>query len=199
MSDDLELQDPNRPEQRLGALLCRNHLNGTLLAEFLQALLQLLALHRIARPRRAKELRRKIRNPLERQLVPPGQRIANLQLPVVIDPDDVPGDGTFTRHPLVGHEGERIAELHVAPAAQVPRLHAGHIAPGADAEECDAVAMLRVHVRLDLEDKAAECGLRREHQPWPAVARLRLWRPVHQRLQHFLHAEIVDPGAEEYR
>ena len=68
------------------------HLDRAFLAQLLQALLQLLGLERIARARDAEELRREIRDALERERLAFGQRVADLELAVVVDADDVAGD-----------------------------------------------------------------------------------------------------------
>jgi hypothetical protein len=83
--------------------------------------------------------------------------------------------------------------------AQVPHLHPRLVTAGTNAEERDPVAVPRIHVGLDLEHEAGERGLAGCDDPAAAVAGL--WRrcPVDQRLQDFLHAEVVDPGAEEDR
>jgi hypothetical protein len=81
----------------------------------------------------------------------------------------------------------------------VAHLHARRVAARADAEEGDAVAVLRVHVGLDLEDEAGERRFGRLHHAHAAVARLRRRRPVDQRLQDLAHAEVVDARAEEHR
>ena len=109
-----------------------------------------------------------------------------------------PATASSLMHALVGHERHRVAELHLAAEAQVAHLHRRRVAARAHAEERDAVAVLRVHVRLDLEHEAGERRLGRLHDARAAVARLRRRRPVDQRLQDLLHAEVVDAGAEEH-
>jgi hypothetical protein len=75
---------------------------------------------------------------------------------------------------------------------------------GVDAHEGDAVTVRRVHVGLHLEHHAGETGRLRRHLVLAAVgarhvARGRRWRQVDQRVQHLLHAEVVDAGAKEHR
>ncbi len=118
---------------------------------------------------------------------------------MVVDADDVAGDRILARDTLVGHERQRMRDLHLAVGTQVAYFHSRHEASRAHAEECDAVAMLRVHVRLDLENEAREGRLGRLHDAHAAVARLRRRCPFDQRLQDLLHAEVVDPGTEEHR
>ena len=54
-----------------------------------------------------------------------------------------------------------LASLISRPSALVLHLHRRRVAAGAHAEERDAVAVLGVHVRLDLEHEAGERGFRR--------------------------------------
>ena len=76
-------------------------------------------------------------------------------------------------------------------------LHRLPVAAGTNAKERDAVSMLRVHVRLYLEYKARENGLRRVHDARVAVARLRRGRPLGERVQNLPKAEVVDCRPEE--
>src|SRR5438477_10835823 len=76
-------------------------------------------------------------------------------------------------------------------------LHRLPVAAGTNAKERDAVSMLRVHVRLYLEYKARENGLRRVHDARVAVARLRRGRPLGERVQNLPNAEVVDCRPEE--
>ena len=120
-----------------------------------------------------------------------------MKLPVVVDADDVARIGFLHVHALVGHEGKGIGNLHLAPFAQVLHLHAGRVAPRADAKERNAVAVVRIHVGLDLEDKAREALLIRIDLAHRRVARLRLGRPVDQRLQNVLDAKVVHARTKE--
>ena len=156
LGDDLELQLADGTEHQRVRRRRLEHLDRAFLAQLLQALLQLLGLERVARARDAEEFRREIGDALERQRLAFGQRVADLQLAVVVDADDVAGDRVLARDALVGHEGQRVGELHLAPGAQVPDLHRRPVASRADAKERDAVAVPRVHVGLDLEDEAGE-------------------------------------------
>src|SRR5438046_2542597 len=111
------------------------------IAEPAQCLLQLLRLERVARARDREELRREIRNALEVQRFALGQRIADLQLAVIVDADDVAGDRVRTRHAFVGHERQRVADLHLASGAYVAHLDAWRITARTNAKKPDPVAM----------------------------------------------------------
>src|SRR6185437_13554346 len=86
VGDDLELQLADGAQQQGVAVHALEHLDRALLAELLQAFLQLLRLERIARPRDAEELRGEVRNALEAERFALGQRVTDLQQPVIVMP-----------------------------------------------------------------------------------------------------------------
>ena len=78
-------------------------------------------------------------------------------------------------------------------------FHTRLVFAGADAEEGNTVAVLRIHVCLNLEHKARELGFIGFNHTLSGVARLRRWSPIYQGIQHVLDTEVVDTGAEENR
>ena len=78
-------------------------------------------------------------------------------------------------------------------------LHALVVAARADAHERNAVAVLGVHVRLDLEHEAAELLLGRLHAALVGGARQRARRPVDHGVEYVVDAEVAQSGAEEHR
>ena len=121
--------------------------------------------------------------------------------PVVVDADDVAGVGRLHVLAVRGHEGQRVGDLHVPPDAHVTHFRALGERPGTDAQEGDAVAVVRVHVRLDLEHETGERGLGRIHRARLRRPRQRRRRVRHEVVQQFLHAEVVDrrPGIKRKR
>ncbi len=77
--------------------------------------------------------------------------------------------------------------------------HAAHQPARADAREGDAVAVVRVHIRLDLEDERGEVGLRRLHDPRIGGLGARLRPEGGQRVEQVGDADILDRAAEEGR
>jgi hypothetical protein len=110
-----------------------------------------------------------------------GEGVADMQLSVVVDADDVARHSIFHAGALVGHEDDGVGDLHVLAGAAMAHFHVGAVAPGADAEEGDAVAVLRVHVGLDLEHEAGELRFGRFDHALDCLARLRRRGPVGQR------------------
>ncbi len=202
LGNDLELEHPDGSEQHLPAFKLE-HLNRPFFTQFLQTFLQLLGFERVAQAGSAEQFGGKIGNALEHQLFAFAQGVADLQLAVVVDADDVAGDPVFLDHPFIGHESERIGELDVAAGTHVFHFHPRLVATRTDAEEGNAVTVLGVHVGLDLEHEAGERRFGRLHFAQLASGQagracLRRRRPGDERFEHFLHAEVVDPGTEEH-
>jgi 2-succinyl-5-enolpyruvyl-6-hydroxy-3-cyclohexene-1-carboxylate synthase len=80
-----------------------------------------------------------------------GERVTDEQVVVSRDAHDIAGVGVVHRLALAGEEALRVAEAHAVPGAHVEHVHVALELAGNDADEGHAVAVLRVHVRLDLE------------------------------------------------
>ena len=113
--------------------------------------------------------------------------------------DDVAGIGLVGDGALLGEEELRRVERDGLAGAPQPRLHAARKPARADAQEGDAVAMVGIHVRLDLEDEAAHGGLVRRDRALLGRARLRRRRIGRQALDQVAHAEIAERAAEQNR
>src|SRR5262245_32514562 len=77
--------------------------------------------------------------------------------------------------------------------------HVARETPRADAHEADAVAMARIHVRLDLEDEAGEIRALGRNRPLVAHPRARWWAEIEKRVQENFDAEIGERRTEEDR
>jgi hypothetical protein len=98
-----------------------------------------------------------------------------------------------------GQERERIVDAHLLLQPHVEQAHALAVAARADAHERDAVAMARVHVRLDLEHEAGEFFFPRIDDASIGLARQRARCVADERGQQLRDAEIIDGRAEEHR
>ena len=87
------------------------------------------------------------------------QRIADAEAVVADKADDVAGERFVHRFALVAENLVRAGEAHFLPGARVMHGHVALELAGTNADERDAVAMLRVHVRLNLEDETGERGV----------------------------------------
>ena len=161
--------------------------------------MKLFGFERIFRTSTAEEFRSEVWDAGKAEHFALRERIADVELTMVVDTDDVAGNGIGHQHAVVGHEGEGVRDLHLFAFADMEYFHTRLVFAGADAEECDTVAVLRIHVGLNLEHKAGELGLIGFYHPFSCVARLRCRGPIHQGIQHVLNAEVIDTGTEEYR
>ena len=85
-----------------------------------------------------------------------GQRVADFKRLVAHQADHVAGEGLVDDLAFLGEQLLRIRQADLLGAGAVPDLHVALELAGDDADEGHAVPVLRVHVRLDLEDEAAE-------------------------------------------
>ena len=86
----------------------------------------------------------------------PGERVADAEVVVADEADDVARPGLVHGLALLAEELVRRGEADVLAGALVGDDHVALELAGADAQERDAVAVLRVHVGLNLEDEAGE-------------------------------------------
>ena len=79
--------------------------------------------------------------------------------------DDVARVGEVDDRLFLGHESRRRGEFHLFAAAHVQEILVTFERAGADLQEGDAVAVVRIHVGVDLEDEACHFLLGRLHDP----------------------------------
>src|SRR3546814_1657394 len=85
-----------------------------------------------------------------------GQRVADAERAVIGEADDVAGKGLVGQLPVLGEEENRAVHRDRLAGRRLEQLHAPLEAPRAEPHEGHAVAVLRVHVRLHLEDEAGD-------------------------------------------
>ena len=90
----------------------------------------------------------------EMQILARGESVTDLDGTVVMQPDDIPGNGIDGLLPFAGKEGHCITDADFLVDAHVLHLHALFEGARADAHEGYPVTVARVHVGLDLEDEA---------------------------------------------
>ena len=89
------------------------------------------------------------------------ERVADAELAGADQADDVAGQASSTVSRSWAKSWCELREPDLLAGADVVHLHVAREAARADAHERDAVAVRRVHVRLDLEDEAGELGVAR--------------------------------------
>ena len=195
----VELQFANHAHDMVAADDPAEHLRHALFRQILQRAPQLLGLHRILQPHAAQDFRREVGDADDLQRLAFGQRVADPQHAVVGNADDVAGPGLVDDLALAGEEQDRRIDRQHLRRAHLRQLHATAELAAAQAQEGDAVAMVGVHVGLDLEHEARNLGLGRLDRT--RLRGLRPWRrrPGGDRVEQFLHAEIVVGRTEEHR
>ena len=123
-------------------------------------------------------LGREARDPLELDALAFGEGVADAQVAAVHHPDDVARIRLLDRRALAGEELLRRGEADGLSGARLLHLHPRFELPRADTDKCDAIAMLRVHVRLDLEHEAGERLVGRLDDPEVRLARKRRRTPI---------------------
>ena len=98
--------------------------------------------------------------PVKRTVVAFGQSVSPTRsVPWFGMPMMSPGLGLLGELALLGEEEDRVVHGERLARAHLPELHAAPEAARAEAHEGDAVAVVRVHVGLHLEDEAGDARL----------------------------------------
>src|SRR5207248_822605 len=160
---DLELQRADGAEDRVlhAQAALREDLDRAFLAELQEAFLQLLALERVLAAHAREDLRRKPRQLGELERRPFAERVADTQRASVEQADHVARPGLLDDDAVRTEQLVRHGEADGPLLAHVTHVHAAAELPAAHPHEGEAVAVRRVHVRLDLEDETAEAFVER--------------------------------------
>ena len=100
---------------------------------------------------------------------------------------------------VTGHKGHRIGDVHILADTHVAHLHALFVFAGDHAHKGDTVAVLRIHVCLDLEHEAGERIVGRLNLSLGRVARPGGRRQRGKGIQKWPDAEVRQRAAEKYR
>ena len=101
--------------------------------------------------------------------------------------------------PVSRHKCQRIGETDLLTQADVAGLHSLLVFPGNDPQEGNAVAVLGIHIRLNLEHEPGKPGFRRLDPADIGLPRLRRRRPLDQAVQHVVDPEVTKRGPEKHR
>src|SRR5437867_12851485 len=127
------------------------------------------------------------------------ERVADRKLPGVDQADDVAGVRDADGLAVAPEKAVRAARSNRPADAAVEDRHVLREPARADADERDAVAVARIHVRLNLEDEPGELFVGGRYHADVARAWLRRRRQRHERVEKRLEAEIRERAAEEHR
>ena len=137
----LKLQLTDRADDNLVVLVAVD-LDRALLRELRDAFLELLGLHSVLRRDQSEKLRREGRQRFEKQrFFGRSQRIADLIVSGIIDPDDIARDRSFYVFSFVGHQHGGLRQFHFLAGPGQPHAHAAGKGAGADAEKRQSVAV----------------------------------------------------------
>src|SRR3990167_93232 len=197
--DHVELEHTDRAEDDVVAALGEEHLRCAFLRQLLQALAQLLGFQRVLQAHAAEQFRGEVRDTGKAQRFAFGEGVADLDGAVVVQADDVASIGLDQHLALAGEEGQGVTDAHILTGTHMAHLHTLAVFARADTHKGDAVAVLGVHVRLDLEHEAAELFFHRLHGALVGDAGQRLGCPVDYRVEYMVDAEVAQCGAKEHR
>ena len=140
-----------------------------------------------------------MRNRIEGERTAGAECVADSKEAGVHQPHDVARVGFLNRFSVTAEESVRSRHPDLAVQPRMMNHHVLLEATRYNAEECHPIAMLRVHVRLDLEHKAREFVVRRPHEPLRAHARARRRREMKEPVQEWFDAEVRQRAPERPR
>ena len=174
-------------------------LDGALLRDLLDALDELLALHRVLGTDGHEVLRLEGRDAAEAELLARhGDGVADGEDAGIEHTDDVAGVGLLHDLTLARHHGLRLRKAHLLVALHMVILCVALEFARADAHERQTIAVRLVHVRLDLEHEGGEVGGEGVDHARVALAREGRGGHAQKALQERLHAEVRQRAAEEH-
>src|SRR5439155_24448957 len=100
------------------------------------------------------------------------ERVADAESVMPNETDDIAGIGLVQCFAFVAEKFMRTGKTHLLRGARVVHRHVALEFAGANADEGDAVAMFRVHVRLNFENETGKCGMLRRNLKASHDARL---------------------------
>ena len=195
--DDFELQGAHRADDLASVEVGGEELGHTLVHQLIDALCQLLELQRVGVLDVAELLGREGGDAGEFQLLAFGEGIADGEIAGVVQTHDVTRVGVVDHRLLLGHEGRGRGELQLLSAPHVEIVPVALEGARTDLQEGDAVAVVGVHVGVDLEDEAAHLRLVGLYGAALGGGGARRRGDADEALQQLADAEIVDGRPEE--
>ena len=196
--DDFELERPDRADDLAAVERGYEQLRHAFVHQLVDALGELLEFQRVSVLDVAELLGGERRDAREFELLALGEGVADLEVARIVQADDVARVGEVDDRFLFGHEGRRRGELELLAAAYVQVVMVALERPGADFQEGDAVAVVGIHVGVDLEHEARHLRLGGLHGAGRGGRRARRGGDADEAFEQFAHAEVVDRRAEEH-
>ena len=196
--DDLELERADGPDDLAVVELVREQLGHALVHELVNALGQLLGFHGVGVLDVLEEFRGETGNTLEMKFLAFRQRVTDLEVTRVVKTHDVTGVRLVDNGFLGCHERRGGGELEVLAQADVQVVGVTSEHAGTHFHEGDTVAVVGVHVGVDLEDKTGEFLLVRLHETLVRLAGKRAGSDFDETIQHLADTEVVQCRSEEH-
>lgn len=197
--DDFELERAHRADDLAAVEGADEQLRHALVHELVHAFGELLEFQRVGVLDIAELFGGERRDAREFELFAFGEGVADLEVARVVQAHDVARIGEVDDRLLLGHEGRRRREFELLAAAHMQVVFVAFERARTYFEECDAVAVVGIHVGVDLEDEARHFGFRRLHDAGFGRGRARRGGYAHEAFEQLAHAEVVDRRTEEYR
>ena len=198
--DHLKLQLADGADDLAVVELVDEQLGHALVHQLVDALLELLRLHRVVVLDILEQFRRERGQASEVQGLALRQRITYLKDATRIrQTHDVARPGLVDSRLALGHklrgrgEAHRLALTHMQIGLVTAELSAAHLTEG------DTRTVVGVDVGRDLEDEARELLLLGLHLTLLGLRRTGAWGDLYEAVQQFLYAKIVQGRAEEHR
>ena len=117
---------------------------------------------------------------------------------MIVQADDVARIGFPRLHAVGGHEGQCVGHTHFFVEAHVVQAHAALILAGAQAHEGNAIAVARIHIRLNLEDEPRERLLQGIHRALGSCARERTGGALGKGRKQLRDPKVIDGRPKEH-
>ena len=169
--------------------------------------MQLFGSQRVFQQHRHEQLWRKKRQASELQVAAIGDGVAQLHATVGGETNDVACKRFFNRFAPLAEKRHHRRRAQFLGAALHFEFHAGRVFARGHSNKRNSVAVIGIHVGLHFEHHARKTAVFGLHgffhhllvDQQRALASLGKGCQVHQRIEHFHHPKIVDPGTKKNR
>ena len=195
--DHFELQGSDRTDDLTSVQPAGKELGNPFVHQLVDAFGELFEFHRIAVLDVPEQLGGETGNTDELQRFTFGKGVSDLEISGVVQAYDVTRERFVDDRFLFGHECGGGGEFDAFPGTDVQVGLVPFEPSGADLQESDPVAVVRVHVRMNLEDKAGQLGLVGVDVALYGVRRSGRRGDPDEAVQQFADTEVVQCTAEK--
>ena len=166
--------------------------------QLIYALVELLLLHGISVFNILEHFRRKARKSLEMQLFASREGVANLKIASIRKAYNIACKRFIDSLLFLRHEAGGCGETHLLSFADMFVIGVALEFSGADFEECDATAVVGVHVGMNLKAEARKFLFERIHHSFQRAYRSRGGGNLNEAFEELLYAKGVECRTEEH-